>query len=171
MPCAATFTGIKYPPPIGFILWENVVYMGFIVFIYHIIRIRVAMVRRSSVPMRHGHSPSLSPCDRDYRDMPYQIRPLGHIQYIPSHWLALPTIELPPPTFSKERNGRLCVYLFSFLTIFYIYYCHMLILRSTYSRRIFIPKTPAISMFFTPSTTTVKGVLIRAYDIFIHILL
>ena len=146
-------------------------YMGFIVFIYHIIRIRVAMVRRSSVPMRHGHSPSLSLCDTGFRDMPYQIRPLGHIQYIPFHWLVLPTIELPPPTFSKERNGRLCVYLFSFLLIFYIYYCHMLILRSTYSRRIFIPKTPAVSMFFTPSTTTVKGVLIRAYDIFIHILL
>ena len=117
-------------------------YMGFIVFIYHIIKIHVARARRSSGPMRHDHSPSLSLCGMGFRDMPYQIRPLGHIQYIPFHWLVLPTIELPPPTFSKERNGRLCVYLFSFLTIFYIYYCHMLILRSTYSRRIFIPNTP-----------------------------
>ena len=158
-------------PPIGFILWENVVYMGFIVFIYHKIRIRVVMVHRSSVPMRHDHSPSLSLCGMGFRDMPYQICPLGHIQYIPSHWLVLPTIELPPPTFSKERNGRLCVYLFSFLTIFYIYYCYMFILRSTYSRRIFIPNTPPISMFAMPGTATVKGVFIRAYDIFIHILL
>ena len=93
-------------------------YMGFIVFIYHIIRIRVVMVHRSSVPMRHDHSPLLLPCGMDYRDMPYQIRPLGHIRYIPFHRLALPTIELPPPTFSKERNGRLCLYLFSFLLIF-----------------------------------------------------
>ena len=117
-------------------------YMGFIVFIYHIIKIHIARARRSSVPMRHDHSPSLLLFDTDFRDMPYQIRPLGHIQYIPSHWLVLLTIELPPPTFSKERNGRLCVYLFSFLTIFYIYYCHMFILRSTYSRRIFMPNTP-----------------------------
>lgn len=31
VPCAATLTGIKYPHLISFILWENVVYMGFIV--------------------------------------------------------------------------------------------------------------------------------------------
>lgn len=77
----------------------------------------------------------------------------------------------PPPTFSKERNGRLCLYLFSFLLIFYIYYCHMFILCSTYSRRIFMPNTPPIPMFAMPGTATMKGVLIRAYDIFIHILL
>ena len=78
--------------------------MGFIVFIYHIIRIRVVMVHRSSVPMRHGHSPSLSLCGMGFRDMPYQICPLGHIQYIPSHWLVLPTIELPPPLFLRRET-------------------------------------------------------------------
>ena len=104
VPCAATLTGIKYPHLISFILWENVVYMGFIVFIYHIIRIRVVRVRHSSVPMPRGQSPSLLPCGMDYRDMPYQIRPLGHIRYIPFHWLALPTIELPPPLFLRRET-------------------------------------------------------------------
>ena len=47
----------------------------------------------------------------------------------------------------------------------------MLILRSTYSRRICMPNTPPIPMFAMPGTATVKGVLVRAYDIFIHILL
>lgn len=127
------------------------------------------MAHRSSMPMRRDQSPSLSLCGMGFRDRPYQTHPLSHIRYIPFHWLALPTIELPPPTFSTERNGRLCLYLFSFLLIFYIYYCHMLILRSTYSRRIFIPNTPPIPMFAMPGTATVKGVFIRAYDIFIHI--
>ena len=89
-------------------------YMGFIVFIYHIIRIRVAMVRRSSVPMRHGHSSSLSLCDTGFRDMPYQIRPLGHIQYIPSHWLVLPTIELPPPLFLRRETDAYAYISFHF---------------------------------------------------------
>lgn len=104
VPCAATLTGIKYPHLISFILWENVVYMGFIVFIYHIIKIHVARARRSSGPMRHDHSPSLSLCGMGSRDMPYQIRPWSHIQYIPFHWLVLPTIELPPPLFLRRET-------------------------------------------------------------------
>ena len=51
---------------------------------------------------------------------------IGHIKY--ALWVTFNISRLtglsyqqpyyPPPTFSKERNGRLCVYLFSFLLIF-----------------------------------------------------